>query len=252
MSAGETIYEFVHLAPLMLVQGRAQVSRLRVELAGAVITPDATPSCDLVDGSGTVVATPTESLSSGICLATYGATALDDLSLGEEYQERWTVVLSGVTRKFRRAVVIGAWELHPPLSQAELTTGEYPDLVDTLGDHATSLQGFMDAVWREIIRYLTRRSTPPDVVVDSADVLDWHRHRTLERVFRANAKVEGDRSYLLWKYHEGKGDAAEASIRALTDRDRDGNADTTERKALVRSVHLNAAARARMPAGWRW
>ena len=148
--------------------------------------------------------------------------------------------------------ILARFELHPPLSETEIVEGEYPDLRAQLGSRSSNLQDMQDQAWREVLRTPYRRGTPADVVLDPVDVLDWYRHMVLERVFRAQFKAAGDPDHVRWEYHRDEATAAGDAIRALTDRDRDGVADSSTREPLAKAVHANLAPRSRMPSTWKW
>jgi hypothetical protein len=152
-----------------------------------------------------------------------------------------------VVRTVRRIAVLGRFELHPPVNESELVAGEYPDLVEGLGDYGTSLQPFMDTAWAECLRWLWRHGTPSDLLVDASEVYDWYRHTVLARVFKLQAKMlPGDRVETLWRYHDEKAAAAKSGAVPTVDRDRSGLPDSYARAPVAKTVHVNVSPRRRI------
>ena len=253
MAGGETRYTIAVRGPVVLARGRACTSILPAELAGATVEPTAA-TCVLLGRDGTTIASPTVTISGSVARAAYGSSALSSVVLGDGYVELWTLTLGGVVRTVRRLVTVSTFELHPPVEQDDLVLGEYPDLVDGLGDYATSLSAYLLAAWDEICRYLVRRAaTYPDQIVDALDVYEWHRHTTLARVAKSQWRSVGDRWHTLWLYHETEAKAARDGLAISTDRDRDGiPEDEGARQPVTRTIHPNYPPSRVLPRGWRW
>jgi len=255
MAAGETVFTFASASRIVLERGRAQVSRLAVYRDGALVAPTPTGSSyELVSPAGVVVANPTVSVAAGIAQVTIPSLSLPTtLPYGEGYSERWVLVLESVPRTFRRMAVMGRFELHPPVAETELTLGEYPDLVSSLGDYGQSLQTFMDAAWNELLRHLARYGTYAHIVVEPTDVFDYYRHLVFERVFRALLKFQdSERWRNLWEFHREEMKAARDGLRIQVDRDVDAMADSLGPDPVLRSIHPNLAPFRRMATPWRW
>ena len=258
MAGSETRYTFWNDCTLFLEIGRANTSQLPMYVGSDLTAPTlAGSSYVLKSPSGETVATKTEGSgltlegSPGILTAAIDAADLPTatLSEGENYREEWTVVTpGGESRSIRRTVVLGSFELHPPVREADLVAGEYPDLVTQLGPYtSTGLKPFMDQAWSEVCRKLHRRGISPDILVEPSDVYDLFRHTTYERVFRALLKFQDtERWRELWQFHLGEKRAALAGLGLTVDRDRDGNPDSLEKEGSVAQVHINA------PPARRW
>lgn len=216
----------------------------RAYRAGALVAPSS-GTYTLLDDTGATVKTGAVIVSGSV--ATFSLAALDlpaTLALGEGYQERWSLVMpDGTTRNIRRDVAIALFELHPPVTQTEIITGEYPDILHDLGSVVTSLDGFLDAAWYHCVRRLWKHGSWPGIVVEPSDVYDWHLHVTCHRIFKALMKRgggESDRFADLRDYHDEEAKNAEASLRIKVDRDASGLADDLARHGVgIRQVHAN-------------
>jgi hypothetical protein len=251
VAGSETIYTIAAGSPVVLVRGRTQVTRIQATLNGAGVSPTGTVEYELSSPGGSVVSTGSGLITigvTGICTATVPDTDLTDAwAYGEHYQERWTLTLGSVDRTVRRLAVLGRFELHPPVSEAELVAGEYPDLAEGLGDYGTTLQPFMDAAWAECLRWLWRKGTPSDLLVDAGEVYDWYRHTVLARVFKMQSKMQPGASLeALWRYHDEQATAAKNGVAPTIDRDRTGQPDSYARKPLAQTVHVNVSPRRRI------
>lgn len=244
MSTSETPYTFEAICPVLLERGRAQVREQRAYRAGAIVAPSS-GTYTLVDSTGATVKTGAVSIVSSV--ATFSLSALDlpaTLALGEGYQERWALNMpDGTTRNVRRDVAIALFELHPPVSQAAIITGEYPDILHDLGPNVANLDGFLDAAWYHVVRRIWKHGNWPGIVVEPSDVYDWHLHVTCHRIFKALSKRgagDSDRFLDLREYHDEEAKLAESSLRIRVDRDASGLADDLGRhSAGIRQVHAN-------------
>lgn len=253
MAVGETVYIVASSSRVVLARGRAQVSRLTATRNALAVTPSAA-TYELLSPSGSILANPTPAIVGSIAEATLTALNLPiTLSLGENYSERWTLTIDGIERSFRRMAVLARFELHPPVAESELLSGEYPDLAQNLGNYGTTLQSFMDAAWAELLRTLQRYGSFADILVDSSDVFDLYRHMVLERSFRAMLKFqESERWRGLWEHHRDEMRGARDGLKVQVDRDRDGLADHLGMESIVKSIHQNMAPRRTMRQPWKW
>lgn len=250
MAAGETPFTILCRSQVVLCRERAQVSRIKAYRDGALVVPSAA-DYELLDAGGNVISDEAPSIAvDGTVSVNIPALDLPStLAFGEQYQERWILTLGGIPRTVRRIAILARFELHPPVSEEELVAGEYPDLVEGLGDYGTTLQPFMDTAWAECLRWLWRQGTPSDLLVDASEVYDWYRHTVLLRVFKLQAKMQpGDRIEGLWRYHEEKATAARQGAAHTVDRDRSGLPDSYAREPAAQVVHVNVMPRRRLSA----
>jgi hypothetical protein len=241
MAGAETVYTFATRAPIWLAFGRDNVTKLPVYRSGAIVTPDS-GTYALRDIGGHTVSAPSVSFDSdGIATATVpGADIPASLGLGEGYSELWTLEIDGVSRTSRRDAVLGRIELHPPVAQSDLVSGEYPDILDDVSGFAGDLQSYMDQAWSYVCRIMTKRGDFPDTVVEPSDVYDWYRQEVFERIFRSLFKSQNnDRMFTLWQHHKSEAQREREGLRMKVDRDRDGVADSLAREPGSRSVFPN-------------
>ena len=242
MAGAETNYVFAVRAPILFERGRDNTSKLPVYLEGAAVLPTA-GTYSLVDIAGNEVSAPSVTFGAdNIASVTIPAGDLPStLALGEGYSERWTLTVDGVVRSLRRDAVVARFEVHPPVSEADIIAGQYPDLLVDLAGFADSIQPWQDSAWRQVVRTMTRRGDFVDIVCEPSDLYDWYEHAVLERVFRAlwKSSNNNDRYHELWVYHRDQAIGAAAGLRLKVDRDRDGLADSLAREPGSRSVHRN-------------
>ncbi len=244
MSTTETLYSFRTRVPTILERGRAQRTRLEVYRAGALVQP-ASGTYQLIAPAGVATVAAT-AVSFDASVAYYDLTTADlptTLALGSLYQERWALTMpDGSTRTVRRSAAVARFELHPPLSDVDFT-GDYPGLIDDLGDYGTSLQGWIDSAWSHAARYLTKHQDFPYILVEPSDVYEWVYHEVLARIFRAlfkNASSDDERWARLMEHHQTKAEAERSSLRIVPDRDQDGLADHHGRESAgLRTIQRN-------------
>jgi hypothetical protein len=260
VAAGETSIVVPTAARILLVRGRAQISRLTAWRSAAQLVPTEA-SYQLLAPGGSVLVNHTAfgaNLSvdvAGTVSANVGASVLPEtLGLGEGYSERWTLTVGGLVRSAVRQAVLARFELHPMVAEAELVEGEYPDLQAALGNYGQTLQAFMDAAWNELLRILAKYGTWADILVEPSDLYDLYRQLVFERVFRSLSKMQegNERWARLWEHHRDEMRAARDGLRVQVDRDRDGLADSLGMESVVRSVHPNVGPRRTMARPWRW
>jgi hypothetical protein len=255
MAGAETVYTFVSRGTLFLERGRGSVSKMVVQRSNANVAPTAAGSSyQLLTSTGTVLAEPAVTVVGDVAQVTLEDSHLPaTLGLGAGYHERWTLVLDGVARPKRREVVLGRFELHPPMDQSEITT-EYPDLLTDFRGFGTNFQSQMDSAWSEVTREIVRQGDFPDIYVESSDVYDWYKQVCLEKILRLLAKSQSnnERWAELWRHHLGLLAAAKTAVRFLPDRDRDGLPDSLARESGVKSTHTNVPPRRLLRRDPRW
>lgn len=243
MAGAETLYTLVTRGTTFFERGRQTVSSLPVYRDGALVAPtEADCAYLLVDSAGTTIADPAVEVVDDIAQVTIEAADLPStLTLGVGYAERWTLALpDDSVRTVQRQVVLGKFELHPPMDQSELTD-EYPDLLVDFAGFGSHFQRQLDSAWREVCREITRQGDFPDIYCEPSDLYDWYKQLALERIFRALSKTQSSnqRWFDLWQHHLVQVDRAKSAVRFLPDRDRDGLADSQARESAAKSYHVN-------------
>lgn len=253
MAGAEIEYTFGIRAPIWFARGRDNTSKLPVSLDGAVVEPDSA-TYSLKDRVGNEISAPVATIG-GDFIATVTVPSADlpaTLAMGEGYFEVWTITLGGVERTSRRSVVLGNIEMHPPVAEFDLVSGEYPDILHDVSGFAEDLQGYMDAAWAYCTRQLAKRGDFPDLLCEPSDIYDWHRQETLERAFRSLFKTQNnDRYFTLWQHHLAEARKEKEGLRFQADRDRDGVPDSLAKEGGGMSVHANLPSR-RITRNPRW
>lgn len=250
MSTSETSYRARANVPVMIERARTQVSAIALYTPTGAAAPAASGTYTLLKPGGTA-AINAAAITTNATGAEYEIDATDIPAtsanpLGQNWQERWVLVMpDGTTRTFRRSASMALFELHPCVVDVDLTE-LYPDLLDSLGNYSTNLQGWIDSAWSTVIRALTRNGDWPYIIVEPSDVYEWVREQALVNVFRALHKMSAgtgtsDDWRALWDAHEEALKAASQSARITVDRDQDGQADHDgkESAAAMKSVERN-------------
>lgn len=253
-ATGETLYYFRRNTKPVLQRARANEMELAAYRDGALAAPSAGTYSLFAPRADIAAATPVSTGAVVVAgsIATYTVPAVDlptTLTLGPGYLEQWVLTMPD-TRVYtlRRPVVVGLFQLFPPISEADLVAGEYPDLLVSLGaSGSTTLQSLMDAAWRHVIRRLEAHGRWPDVIVDSSDVFDWHRHETLRRAFGSMLmRQDSERWRELFIEHRDEAKSARQGLRITADRNRDGMPDTDGKEAVIKPIIPNVPPRRRM------
>ena len=250
---GEIVYSFRNRSKVVLQRGRSQWTQMSAYRDGAIATiTGGGSSYSLIgpDGaaqiSGGAVTAP-----SGIARYQVLSTSIPDtLALGEGWQERWTLKMpDGTVRTVLREAVLGRFQLQPPMVEADIVAGEYPDLLQNWGS-SESLQEVLDSTWHWLMRRCVAAGDWPDVLLESGDLFDWYRHEALSRLFRAMlSRQDAQRWRDLWEYHQAQSEAEAARVVFTVDRDRDGQADELGKQSRAVSVYTNIPRTTHLPRG---
>lgn len=250
-ATGETLYHFRMDTKPVLQRERANVTQMAAYRSGSLAEPSSgtyylyAPRDDI--DTATPVSTGSVTVSGSIAQYTVAAVDLPSTRvLGPGYLEVWELVMpDGLTYKVRRPVVVGLFQLFPPIAEDDLVSGEYPDLLVSLGANGSAqLQNFMDAAWKHVIRRLEAHGRWPDVIVDPSDVFDWHRHETLKRAFGAMLMRQNNQRWRdLYDMHRDDARLARNGLRITVDRDRDGTQDHEGKEAVIKPITPNVPPR---------
>jgi hypothetical protein len=214
-------------APEVYERGASHTSRLEARIGGSLVTPSS-GTFTLYDDGGTVVYTAAVSISASVATVTVpGASLPSSLAFGDGYHEEWALVVSGSTVTGRREAYMSRKALHCPITQADLEA-VHPRLATTMGNAASSLQGFIDEAWADTLVQLVAVGQWPEAVVEPTQLRVFVRELSLYYVFRS----------LL----TGRAEAAWGSVRFRQDFDQDGVADSEARKSAGGGVVSRNAA----------
>ena len=246
-----------------VIRGSESTLSLQLERDGVGVLPDAAENVQFLDQGGTVLVegTPLVELGSGRMIFTIPGATSSSWTLGELFQTRWFVRVDGETdpRVFRRPAVVASFVLAPPISDRDLTEGNYPDLVDQLAAFAetgengeSTLQPYIDEAWNVILRKLFKVNRWPDLLFSVEDLVEPLREEAWTRCFRFlySRTGEASRFEILWKDHERKAEDEWNTISARWDQDGDGLPDGEERDSANGAIHPNAAPRRRLRGRW--
>jgi hypothetical protein len=243
MASGETEYTYRQSGPDVLQRARANTVALEVWRNGAKVAPTAA-LVSLVRPSGTfVVEDAAASIVSDVATYTVAAGDLPETEpTGQLYQLRWTLTIGGLARTVNRACTVARSPMVLPVTDVDLTEGEYPDLVDQLGDYGTNLQSFLSAAKRDVIRELEQNGQWPDLITGPSDLFEPIRQAALVKIFRFLFSTnDSERSERLMELHRAEYAKVIKDLKVRMDRDDDGLPDSEGRESVTRTIHRGGA-----------
>jgi len=262
MSDARILYAFPVVVPDVLRRARAATVSIHAVRNGKIAPITAAGSTfTLVEPGGAfaIDAEPITVTPDGIAEYAIDAVQLPEtLAFSELYQERWDLVLpDGTTRTIRRECAVAPFLLYLPVDDAALMDGEYPNLVDELGEQGATLQPFIDRAYRDVLEELWKRGRWPDLMVSTSAFVKPVRELALFRIFKFLFRVTGgatntNRWQILMEHHDAEQKGALADFRSRMDNDLDGLADSRTREATGTVVHRNAHHTRRVPRSGRW
>lgn len=259
MSDAQTLYSFRIPFQNVLQREVAQVVKLEARRNGELVAPTAAGSTfSLFDAGGTAIIDAQAITVGSDLIATYSITALElpsTLAYSELYQERWSLIMpDGTTRTPRRESAVAPFLLYPALAEIDITEGEYPDLVNELGDDFDTLQPFLDTAWRRLLEWLFEQGQWPAMMLSTSAFRRPHREWTLFLIFKhLFRQFSGNNRWArLMDHHESEKAAALANLTSRVDYDRDGLPDSKSRQATATVIHRNAGPFRRLPRNPKW
>lgn len=245
MSAAEVIYTARAPYPDVLEVARTQTVSLPTYRDGSAAAPSVgTFTLWGADQTAIVNAAAVTITSSVATYSISAATLPTTLALGEGYLESWALTMpDGVVHTFRRVAALARRALYPVYSDVD-ALAEYPGLTRDIASNATSLQGYVDEAWRQILGRLSERRVYSYLVMTADSFRDVHRHMTLHLAFKSmfrGVSGTGDKYAELMRYHAEGAEKAWIVLTAQMDHDHDGFADSQARERASTIVHVNAA-----------
>lgn len=195
-TSAETLYTFRTQAPDVLVRGRACKVSMEVRRSGALVAPTQSGSTfTLVDPAGTVLVNAAAVTVTG-SVATYtipSGSLPSTLTLGEGYQERWTLVLTDRTETVDREAALCVRPLPLTVSDEDIS-GRYSQLARHLPAGVTTWQSKIDLAWRAVLRRLASEGHPTYTIKSAEQLHEPTLQLTLAYIFRdlAMAQRSGD------------------------------------------------------------
>lgn len=226
-------------------------------LAGQLQVPSS-GTFELLDRNGTAVvaATPVV-ITDGVATHVILAAVLDDqVDLSPLYQERWVLIIDGVTYTVRREAAVARFKLYPVISDADLVLGEYPGLIDELGKSEQHAQRFLDEAWAQIMEKLWSVGRWPERMLSTSAFRALHKHWTYFLIFkylwRLTAGASGGRWNRLMDHHKSEMNGAWSGLNSRIDRDLDGLPDEDSRESAQTMLHRGGGRHRRVPRSSRW
>lgn len=246
-----------------VVRGRLSTLSITLERDGVPVIPDEAEKVQFLDSGGAVLAELANPPVDGEGRVTWplaGATSAT-WNVGELFQVRWFLKVDGEddARVFRRPAVVALFVLAPPISDFDLTSGNYPDLVDQLAAFAetgengeSTLQPYIDEAWNWTLRKLFKVNRWPDLLFSVEDLVEVVREKAWARVFRFLFSRTGEaaRFERLWLEHKANAEDEWKTLSARWDDDADGLPDSEDRDSAAGAIHPNAAPRRRLRRRW--
>jgi hypothetical protein len=260
MSTSELDYSVRMPGAEVLERNREQVIQLEVWRAGARVAPTAAGSSFslLKPGGELVVDAAPISVVGDIAQYTIPAATLPDtLDLGLLYQVRWKLVLpDGTTRTFRRACTLARFQMVLPVTDRDILDGEYPSLLDDLGQYSSNLDAWLYAAKRHVLRELAKVGQWPEIISSADDLFEVIRQRCMFLVFKflaSRSPSSMDNPFAESRdFHREMYDKEWDQLAPRFDRDGDGMPDAPGRESAKRAVHIGGAPRRTRARDFRW
>lgn len=256
MSDAEKLYSFRRPFQNVLQRERAQDVQLPASYGGELVAPSS-GTFSLIGPDGVAVI-DAEAVTITDLVATYSIAAIElpsTLGYGELYQERWALEMpDGTTRTVRRECAIAPFLIHPVLAEADITEGEYPDLVNELGDDFDSLQPFITEGWRRLLEWLFKQGQWPDLMLSTSAFRRPHREWALFLIFKHLFRVTSgnNRWEKLMNHHKAELSGSLDGFTSRIDYDVDGLPDDRSRQAAKTVIHKNAGPFRRLGRSAKW
>ena len=243
-TTGETAYSVRFDVLELLERGRDQVIKAPVYDNGALVAPsEATVS--IFDASNTaIVDAAAATISGGIAQYTVSGTTQipTTVALDRNWRVEWALTVAGVVVNARTDAALVYRQPYMVLTQEHLLD-YHRDLEDMITSKETSLRRYIEASWYDLIRMLYQDGTLIERVIDSHALLDYHRAKCLERIFRDFSTSSAGEKYgdLALFYMETAKEHRGSMNFAAYDDDDDGDDDSPDsRRAAVGTIWTNS------------
>jgi hypothetical protein len=236
---GETVYTFTTQLADRLRHNARQVVTMQVYNSGSLVEPDACTFSLLSPNGTSVITDQTAPFTSGsgnqyTIAAGVLDKSLDNIDLGEGWQEVWKITLDGNVREIDREVILALRPLEPTVSDADIE-GELPSYFDWVSD--TTAQAQITAAFREIVRRWSREGGATYLAKSRWAFHDALLYLSIAKGLR-NLGAERDSAEMteLANHYQGKYEAAWPEITTTMDNDHDGRPDDPSRRTRPPSV----------------
>lgn len=176
----------------LIQRGQERTLTAPIYLAGALVAP-VSGTVTLTDDSGrAVVASAAVVVAASVATYLLLSSATTGRSVAERWREEWVLVMpDGVTHTFSREAMCVYRRIVCPVSQADLTR-EHPELLRRKDTSVTSLDGWIQTAWAEVVSEIVGTGKMLWLNLDSTALWMTVRFRALASVYRSLS--EGDAS----------------------------------------------------------
>ena len=254
MASGQPVYIFRMGGPDVLQREQNNTVNLEVWREGALVAPSEGTVSLIQPGGDTLVDDAAVVITSSVATYTIPAAILPSTqTIGRLYMLRWALTIGGLVFEVQRACSVARFPMVLPVSDDDLVEGEYPDLIDQLGDYGTNLQTFLVSAKRDVLRELEQSGQWPDLITSPSDLFEPIRQLSLSKVFKFLFNTnDSERSSILMTLHREQYEKVLSELTARFDRNDDGLPDSEGREAVNRSVHPGGAPRRYARKDPRW
>jgi hypothetical protein len=162
-----TAYSARFQLPDLVERGLAATLTCPVYRDGALVAPTADGStCTIVDSAGATVTTPAVSVTGSIAAVSWTPDATQ--ALGDNYQVRWSLVISAATYAFRNELAVVRAKLYCPITDADLfrvAPSLDPNGSPKPATRRTHFQATLDEAWVQIQLRLIEAGKRPYLVI---------------------------------------------------------------------------------------
>ena len=161
-------------------------------------------------------------------------------SLSDNLQERWAIVLSGITHTLIRQVYLVRFVPKEVITDLDVAAG-HTQLARLRDDDEADFSRQRDEAWVWIQRELISRGRRPDLVLDSSALRDAHIFRTRFELFRdyASSTTTDQRYQKLADDYETRAQLAMDTVPTRYDSDEDGFDDDGPAVGLTPTLSIN-------------
>mgnify|MGYP003641346774 FL=1 len=252
--SGSTEYTFRMDGPDVLAREKANSVKLQVWRDGALVAPSS-GTLTLIDPTGEkLVDAQAVTISSSVSTYNILASVLPStVEIGRLFMLRWNLTIAGTIYEVQRACSVARFPMVLPVTDNDLIDGEYPDLLDQIGDYGSNLQTFLDSAKRDVLRELEQAGQWPDLITSPSDLFEPIRQLAFSKVFRFLFNTnDSDRSQILFNLHHDRYEKVLKELNARFDRTGTGLPDSESREAVMRSYHPGGAPRRYARRDPRW
>jgi len=179
----EVNYTTRYSTPDWIQRGVAQVIELPIYRDGSLVAPTS-GTVSLIDHNGEAVVDE-QAVTITANIVTYNIAAItipDTMTVSDRWQEIWTLLVNGISYTFQREAALVIRRLYPVVTDLDLTR-LHSEMRQWLSDDQTSLQGYIDAAWDDILLRLQEDGRWPYLVMSPSSLRGAHLALSLSNCF---------------------------------------------------------------------